>query len=180
MDIQTRLSIHIGQARWLLAGGGKKLAVNDWMGKLLKEGVLPAIRLLEECDEEIINALEKEWVANLDSVDGRPKLLNGTSGGDGGTKMTPEVVAKMSAIQTKLWQDPVVRQRRIDAQKRRWTDPASKAREQERLERQRITHCHKGHAFTEENTQIRENGSRRCLTCTHEYSLQRSRNKASI
>lgn len=33
----------------------------------------------------------------------------------------------------------------------------------------RRTHCNSGHAFTLENTYVRDNGARRCKTCQREY-----------
>lgn len=37
----------------------------------------------------------------------------------------------------------------------------------------RKTHCHRGHEFTNENTSIRPNGARRCLTCHRENERAR-------
>jgi hypothetical protein len=37
------------------------------------------------------------------------------------------------------------------------------------------THCIHGHAFTSENTKIRPNGTRLCITCNRKRALERGR-----
>lgn len=51
----------------------------------------------------------------------------------------------------------------------------------------RMTHCHRGHEFTEENTTLRRDGSRRCRACTKaafssskEYSRNKMRERRAI
>lgn len=41
----------------------------------------------------------------------------------------------------------------------------------------RQTHCKHGHEFTPENTRVRANRKRDCLTCEREYNARRSRKK---
>lgn len=43
--------------------------------------------------------------------------------------------------------------------------PTAKAETGPRLGRPRATHCHRGHPFTEENTQVGPDGRRNCRTC---------------
>ena len=38
-----------------------------------------------------------------------------------------------------------------------------------------VTHCLRGHEYTPENTQIKQNGTRRCRTCLQQASMARPR-----
>lgn len=42
-----------------------------------------------------------------------------------------------------------------------------------------MTHCHRGHAFSEANTMIRPNGHRRCKTCDNDNARRRYRARAT-
>ena len=110
MSLEKRLGFHVAQANRWLNGKRSRVSVFCWIAKLLREDVRPEIRLLQECDDFVVDAFEKEWIATLRM---RPNitLLNGTDGGDGG-RQSPEVRAKMSASHIALWQDPDYRARR--------------------------------------------------------------------
>ena len=186
-----RLGVHISQGKRVVNGTGVRIPVNLWIAKLLKEGVKPSMRFLEECDEDIEDCLEKEWIATLRVCLGS-QLLNSTDGGDGG-RQSAEVRAKMSESHKALWRDPEYRKRRAagPADRSAWRTPEARKRQSEigkglwnrpgyresvlstRMAKPRKTHCKWGHEFTIDNIYWGSDGSRACKACTCRRSAER-------
>lgn len=99
-----------------------------WLRRLTALGLEPSTRVLEYVPpgDGLLNGAEKKWIQLFKSV-GAP-LCNQTPGGDGGPttlgrRWSPEQRARMSAAQIVAHTDDV-RQRKSEAARRRWQDPA--------------------------------------------------------
>lgn len=197
--LYTRLGEHIAEARRSKNGGrGEQRGLNLWIMELIGEGVLPLIRLLETCDEDLDSILEKEWIANTKLLPHR--LVNGTEGGEGG-RHTPEVRAKMSAAHKALWEDETYRANQTTAFKERrayshtpeatyakqsatmkdlWANPDFRAKMAlVHKPYSKNTHCKHGHEFTPENTYVNAKGYRTCKTCSFRRTRERRQRLAA-
>jgi predicted GIY-YIG superfamily endonuclease len=81
----------------------------DWIKKVIREGSSIGIRVLEECDAEIVKTREVFWIAKLKQEGQR--LTNLTDGGDGVVNPGPEIKAKIGAS----WKDLLKRAHRVTA-----------------------------------------------------------------
>lgn len=88
--LHRRLSGHLLDAR---TAQNKRAR---WIAKLLRLGYLPRIELVQTVPESDWQSAEQYWIGYYRSLG--CDLVNGTEGGDGGNRQTPEVRAKMSAI----------------------------------------------------------------------------------
>ena len=77
--LRSRLIDHISEANTHLDAHSHKL---HWLRLLLKKGIMPEIRLLDEVDESLWQDAERAWIAWLRFV--FPDLTNTTDGGLGG------------------------------------------------------------------------------------------------
>ena len=168
--LPKRLGCHITEGVRLIEKRRHGTAVYQWIAKLLREGVNPGIRLLENCSEDIEDTLEREWIRSLQEAG--IELLNGTEGGTGGRR-TPATRAKMSQRQRQQWQDPEIRAKRIqgmskprnpfpddfsakrsEIQKQVWQDPDFRAHYHAVRSGVHHDQCVRGHPRTPENVWI--------------------------
>lgn len=61
----------------------------NWIKKLIKENKYPIINIIEECNDDNWEQRERYWISQFNN------LTNGTSGGEGGRIVTPEVREKL-------------------------------------------------------------------------------------
>ncbi len=66
-----------------------------WIKSLVDEGIKPVLILLEQCSKQIWQERERYWIAFL--RENGADLVNTTDGGEGITRHSPEVLAKISA-----------------------------------------------------------------------------------
>lgn len=86
--IEKRLMNHVSDARC-----GRQQARCDWIRKLLSQGTLPIIAILEICEHFNWQDRERYWIAEFGGME---KLLNHTNGGDGGRVFSEQTRAKMA------------------------------------------------------------------------------------
>lgn len=96
--IEKRLIGHISEART-----GKRWARCHWIRKLLSAGTVPVLEVLEFVQADQWQARERHWIAEFG---GMRKLLNSTTGGDGGRIFSEEARAKMARAKLGKKQGP--------------------------------------------------------------------------
>lgn len=102
------------------------------IAKLERNGLSPIIkRVAENLTEDDAFSIERNEISRIGRRDlGLGSLVNMTDGGDGSSGYIPteEAKAKLSASLRKLFEDPVQRKKRSDANIRRYEDPAERER----------------------------------------------------
>lgn len=124
---RKRLKSHLSSAKTF----AYRHHTSAWIRKLLAEGLLPEMRILEEVQEgRRWQDVEREWISKGAAMGW--KLTNSTAGGEGLDYLCPLAAAayraKLSATQKVLWSTP---ERREEARQRSlatWADPDIRAR----------------------------------------------------
>lgn len=138
---EQRLRRHLRRA-----SGDGRTPKDAWLRMLLRNGLRPAVRVLEVVPIAEMFAAERRWVAALAHYD----LLNATRGGPGmtgyspsaatraklrgallGRALSPETRRRMSAARTGIPRGPLSDDHRASlaaAQRRRFEDPAERER----------------------------------------------------
>lgn len=95
--IETELAVRVIKHVHASANREKNTHKSRWIQKLIREGVRPALTVIETGSGDGWVAAEQDWIALYEMTGAR--LTNLTDGGEGrpGYKHTPETLAKMSA-----------------------------------------------------------------------------------
>lgn len=120
--LKERLKGHLSDAKKLKY----KHHTSRWLRKLLCDGLIPEVILLEESEGDWIEA-EIRWIARGKAL-GWP-LTNSTAGGDGAPDPTPEALARKRWVMRQVWGRPEFVQRMREAR----NDPIFVVEQGERL-----------------------------------------------
>jgi hypothetical protein len=95
---------------------------DEVLRRMLRSGIteIPKLKIATNLTDPQAKAIEIFLIAAIGRMP-HGLLANHTSGGDGIEDRSPEVRAKTSARNVSSWQNPKVRQRRIDGMKAAWT-----------------------------------------------------------
>lgn len=164
--IARRYSQHLNGAR-----RGADLPVHRWIRSLARAGVVPGVRVVRTCESQAeVNDAERELIAVCRTLY-QMKLYNVTEGGEGTrgaefgravsrSRARPEVKAKHSEAQRRLWANPAHRAKRLasvaashDAEYRAAAGKRSKDRWQATSPADRAERLAKAH--TDESRRIR-------------------------
>jgi hypothetical protein len=133
VSIRTRLAQHLQQAR-----SGIQSYRCKWIRSLLCVGQQPRIRLIESVSKEIWQTRERFWIRYFRDA-GHP-LTNGSAGGDGNDSASWKAIwdragmrERQSVALSRYLQSESGRRQRSETSKRRWSDPAERIRQSERM-----------------------------------------------
>ena len=172
-SIKERFSRHIYTATY----EKRKTHCYDWIRSLLKRGLRPQVWVIQTglLDKNELDFAERAWIKYFRETQGLP-LTNHTDGAATGV-YDERTRRKISESKTGSKHSQETRQRMSEAHRGENNSFYGRTHSEETCRRiseankggtnQNTfkTHCKWGHEFTPENTFLRSNGARDCLTC---------------